>query len=83
MLAAALIFVMHEQMHQRTGEKQQPGQPGQHKPKMRPVFGEEIKSAENTKTHENDVSAGGEEAALPAFVTTMIHHGLHNRCPSH
>ena len=49
MLAAALIFVMHEQMHQRTGEKQQPGQPGQHKPKMRTVFGEEIKSAENTK----------------------------------
>ena len=48
---------------------------------MRPVFGEEIKSAENKETHENDVSAGGEEAPLPAFVTAMIHHGLISDVP--
>jgi hypothetical protein len=41
---------------------------------MRPMFGEEIKSADNKETHENDVSAGGEEAPLPAFVTAIPRH---------
>ena len=49
---------------------------------MRPVFGDEIKSAENKETHENDVCARGEEAPLPAFVTAMIYRGLHKQCPS-
>jgi hypothetical protein len=50
---------MHENAHQRTGEEQQPRQPRQHEPEMRPMLGDEIEPADHEKPDQHDGGARG------------------------
>ena len=64
------VTAMHEEMHQRAGEQEQPGKPSQ---EMRPMLGDEVETGKDEKSDKNDVCAGDRGTLLAAAMIAVIH----------
>jgi hypothetical protein len=67
------MSAMHEQMHKRADQKEQPRQVSQVWNEMCAMFGHEKEAGDRQESDENDVRAGGEKAPFFTVVTAMTH----------
>src|SRR5262249_26657397 len=64
---------VHEQVEQRAGEKQQPGQVRHEPDEMRAMLRHQEESGDRQKSDDGEVDAGCEKAVPAAVVATVIH----------
>jgi hypothetical protein len=62
------MSMMHEEMHEGTGQQRQPDQQAED---MRAVFGEQECAGDHSESDEYKSGAGGQKAALCRFAFTM------------